>query len=168
MARPADRVTGAEDRPLHPAQVQVWTLGWGAAVLMALALVLAVEVVAGVRADLDLPWPTGALTAALAVPALVAVGVVPRIAYRRWRWSLAERTLELRRGVLIHVDTAIPYSRVQHIDITRSPIERALGLSQLVVRTAAATTDATIPGVAVAEAETLRDVILARTGDEGL
>ncbi|MDQ3147611.1 MAG: PH domain-containing protein [Actinomycetota bacterium] len=70
--------------------------------------------------------------------------------------------------MLIHVDTAIPYSRVQHIDITRSPIERALGLSQLVVRTAAATTDATIPGVAVAEAETLRDVILARTGDEGL
>ena len=50
----------------------------------------------------------------------------------------------------------------------RSRPGRALGLSQLVVRTAAATTDATLPGVAATEAETLRDVILARTGDEGL
>ena len=161
-------MTEAGDRPLHPAQVQVWTVGWGALAVLGLALVLAAEVVAGARNDVGLPWPTGALTAALVVPAAVAVGVVPRMAYRRWRWALAERTLELRRGVLIHVNTAIPYSRVQHIDITRSPIERALGLSQLVVRTAAATTDATLPGVAATEAETLRDVILARTGDEGL
>jgi hypothetical protein len=150
-------------RRLDPKQVQVWRAGWGAAALVLVALVAVAEVL--VRAA-DGPWPLPPAVGPL-VAALVAAPVVwrlPRLAFDRWRYELAETTLELRRGVLVHTHTAIPYFRVQHIDITRSPFERALGLSQLVVRTAAASTDATIPGVAAADADELRRVILSRTG----
>jgi membrane protein YdbS with pleckstrin-like domain len=122
----------------------------------------AVEVALAVAGDP--PWPPGLPTAAVALAGSVLVWRLPRTAYDRWRYELAETTLELRRGIVVHTETAIPYFRVQHIDITRSPVERLLGLSQLVVRTAAASTDATIPGIAAGEAEALRDVILARTG----
>ena len=149
-------------RSLHPRQVQVWTVGWGLAAAVLVAAVAGIEAVLQVTGDP--PWPAGVPTVVVALVAGVLVWRFPRAAYRQWRYELAETTLELRRGVVFHTETAIPYFRVQHIDITRSPVERALGLSQLVVRTAAASTDATIPGIAAGEAEELRDVILARTG----
>jgi len=141
----------------------VWTVGWGVGALAVVAVVLAFEVGLSMASEVDLPWPTGLLTVAAGIAAAAAVGWLPRLAYDRWRYELAETTLELRRGVSVHTTTAIPYFRVQHIDITRSPVERALGLSQLVVRTAAASTDATLPGIAAEDADTLRDLILART-----
>lgn len=150
-------------RRLDPKQVDVWRVGWGAAGLALVALVALGEVLVRVS-DGGWPLPPGAAPLAVTVVAALVVWHVPRMAFERWRYELADTTLELRRGVLVHTYTAIPYFRVQHIDITRSPIERALGLSQLVVRTAAASTDATIPGVAVADADELRRVILARTG----
>lgn len=141
----------------------MWTVGWGLGALASVAVVLVVELAFALGGDVDLPWPTGTLSAAVAAVAVVAVWRLPRLAYERWRYELAETTLELRRGLVVHTSTAIPYFRVQHIDITRSPVERALGLSQLVVRTAAATTDATLPGIAATDADALRDLILSRT-----
>ena len=152
-------------RSLHPSQLRVWRLGWGLVALVLTAAVLAGELVAAaVSGAPELPGPTGLVTVVVAVVAGALVWWLPRLSYDAWRYELTTSTLELRRGVVIRSHTAIPYFRVQHIDITRSPLERALGLSQLVVRTAAATTDARLPGVAAADAEILRDVILARTG----
>ena len=151
-------------RPLHPRQIQVWRLGWALVALAVSAAVLAVELVAALPGGPELAWPPGVATAAVAALAGGLAWRVPRLVFDAWRYELADATLELRRGVVVQRHSAIPYFRVQHIDITRSPIERWLGLSQLVVRTAAATTDARLPGIAAAEAESLRDIILARTG----
>lgn len=151
-------------RPLHPRQIQAWRLGWGLAALAVTTVALVLEVTLVVTATSDPPWPPGALAAATAVVGGVMTWRLPRLAYDAWRYELTESTLELRRGVVVRSHSAIPYFRVQHIDITRSPFERVLGLSQLVVRTAAATTDARLPGIAEREAALLRDVILARTG----
>lgn len=152
-------------RPLHPSQLRVWRVGWGLVALLVVVATLGAEVLAATVPDAPQPpWPPGAGAAVVAVVAALAVWRLSRSAYDAWRYELTAGTLELRRGVVIRSHTAIPYFRVQHIDITRSPIERALGLSQLVVRTAAATTDARLPGIALADAELLRDVILARTG----
>jgi membrane protein YdbS with pleckstrin-like domain len=150
-------------RTLDPKQVQVWRVGWGLAGAAVVAAGLSAELLVRLL-DGGWPLPPGALPGALALLVVALVWLVPPVAFDRWRYELADATLELHRGVVVHTHTAIPYFRVQHIDITRSPIERALGLSQLVVRTAAASTDATIPGVAVADADELRRVILARTG----
>ena len=153
---------GAQRR-LDPKQVNVWRVGWGAGALVLVALVALGDALVRMG-DGRWPLPPGVVPTAVALLAVPVVWRLPRLAFERWRYELAETTLVLRRGVVVETCTAIPYFRVQHIDVTRSPIERALGLSQLVVRTAAASTDATIPGVAVADADELRRVILARTG----
>lgn len=150
-------------RALDPKQVQVWRAGWGALALVLVALAAGTEAVVRLTGR-SWPLPPGGVALLVALAMAPIVWRVPRLAFDRWRYELADTTLELRRGVIVQTHTAIPYFRVQHIDITRSPIERALGLSQLVVRTAAASTDATIPGVAVADADELRRVILARIG----
>ncbi len=142
----------------------MWTLGWGLVALIFLAGTLLTEVLISLPGPPRLPWPVGAGSGVLAAAAAALVWKLPRLAFEAWRYELTDSTLELRRGLVVRTHSAIPYFRVQHIDITRSPIERALGLSQLVVRTAAATTDARIPGIAAADAERLRDLVLARSG----
>jgi membrane protein YdbS with pleckstrin-like domain len=110
--------------------------------------------------------------AGFAVPAGVAFAVVgsgfalvwSRIEWARWTWAAGDDALELRHGVITKDASLVPYHRIQQIDLHRDPVERMLGLSTLILRTAAATTDARIPGVATDEAETLRHRLLARAG----
>jgi uncharacterized protein len=94
----------------------------------------------------------------------VAAWRLPGLEYRNWRYEVAEDALELRHGVLRRVHSAIPYFRVQHIDVTQGPVERMVGVSRLIVHTASAGTDATIPGIAAGDAEGLRRLILRRAG----
>ena len=84
--------------------------------------------------------------------------------YRHWRYQVADDALELRHGVVRRIHSAIPYFRVQHIDVAQGPVERAVGLARLQLHTASAGTDATIPGIAAEEADGLRRLILARAG----
>ncbi|MEU6390068.1 PH domain-containing protein [Streptomyces sp. NPDC046939] len=79
---------------------------------------------------------------------------------RNWRsWRYAERAddLLISRGVLWREETIVPYGRMQLVEVTSGPLERRFGLASLQLHTAAAATDATIPGLAPAEAERLRD-----------
>ncbi|MFI7387424.1 PH domain-containing protein [Streptomyces sp. NPDC049813] len=79
---------------------------------------------------------------------------------RNWRsWRYAERAddLLISRGVLWREETIVPYGRMQLVEVTSGPLERKFGLSSLQLHTAAAATDATIPGLVPAEAERLRD-----------
>jgi len=77
--------------------------------------------------------------------------------YRSWEYVVRADSLYLRRGVFTHVRTVVPYVRVQHIDTTRSPLERLLGLSTLVVYTAGSRgADVTIPGLTPERASTLQ------------
>ena len=56
---------------------------------------------------------------------------------------------------------SVPYGRMQLVDINRGPLDRALGLSELKFVTAAAATGVVIPGLPEADAETLRDELVA-------
>ncbi|MET7289111.1 PH domain-containing protein [Streptomyces sp. NPDC005573] len=79
---------------------------------------------------------------------------------RNWRsWRYAERAddLLISRGVLWHEETVVPYGRMQLVEVTSGPVERHFGLAGVQLHTAAAATDATIPGLRPAEAERLRD-----------
>lgn len=80
--------------------------------------------------------------------------------YARFGYAVTEEVLRVRDGVLVHTDAAVPLFRVQHIDVERGPLERWLGLATLVVHTAAPAADTTLPGVAAADAASLRDAIL--------
>jgi membrane protein YdbS with pleckstrin-like domain len=60
----------------------------------------------------------------------------PRVRYRHTSYRLSERGIRIRRGVLWRLAISVPRSRVQHTDVSRGPIERALDLATLVVYTA--------------------------------
>ncbi|MFE9836454.1 PH domain-containing protein [Streptomyces sp. NPDC005551] len=79
---------------------------------------------------------------------------------RNWRsWRYAERAddLLISRGVLWREETVVPYGRMQLVEVTSGPVERYFGLASVQLHTAAAATDARIPGLDPAEAERLRD-----------
>lgn len=97
-----------------------------------------------------------AIFAAAALVALITTALVPR-RVRSYGYQLREDDLLFRRGLLFQRFVAIPYGRMQLIDINRGPISRALGLSELKFVTAAAATNVTIPGLPEGEAEGLRD-----------
>jgi uncharacterized protein len=81
------------------------------------------------------------------------------LARRVAAWGYAERRddLMVRRGVMIRRQSVIPYGRMQFIDVTAGPVERSLGLATVRMHTAAAASDARIPGLDQAEAGKLRD-----------
>jgi uncharacterized protein len=99
-----------------------------------------------------------------AVCVLVAGVLAERFLARRVAsWGFAERNedLMIRRGVMIRRQSVIPYGRMQYIDITAGPLERSLGLATLRMHTAAAASDARIPGLDQAVAAKLRDQLAA-------
>jgi hypothetical protein len=93
--------------------------------------------------------------------------VAPTLAYARWRFRIDADLLVARYGIVFHEEKAIPISRLQHVDLTRGPIERLFGLATFVVYTAG-TEGASfrLPGLAAARAKELRDAILAARGDD--
>jgi len=97
--------------------------------------------------------------------ALVAAGLAWErfLARRVAAWGYAERNEDLmvRRGVLIRRESVIPYGRMQFIDVTAGPVERSLGLATVRMHTAAAASDARIPGLDKAVAAQLRDQLAA-------
>jgi membrane protein YdbS with pleckstrin-like domain len=153
----------ADARPLDRRIVVVWTVQEAAGFGVLAVAVLAADLAARL-AGVDLPGPQGLAAGLLAVVGGLAAWWLPRASYRHWRYQVAGDALELRHGVVRRVHSAIPYFRVQHIDVAQGPVERAVGLARLVVHTASAGTDATIPGIAAGEAEGLRRLILARAG----
>ena len=53
--------------------------------------------------------------------------------------------------------SVVPYGRMQFIDVTAGPFERSFGIATVRMHTAAAASDARIPGLPRGEAERLRD-----------
>jgi uncharacterized protein len=96
----------------------------------------------------------------LAGAAIVVAALLWRFVGRRYgSWGYAEREDDLlvRRGVLFARLSVVPYGRMQFIDVTAGPLERAFGLATVRLHTAAAATDARIPGLEREEAARLRD-----------
>jgi membrane protein YdbS with pleckstrin-like domain len=103
----------------------------------------------------------GTAAIALAVACSVLGGsAADLVAGRRVRaWGYAEREDDLlvRRGVMFRRMSVIPYGRMQYVEVTAGPFERAFGLATVQMHTAAAASDARIPGLPTAEAGRLRD-----------
>ncbi|MFB6082802.1 MAG: PH domain-containing protein [Halorientalis sp.] len=81
-----------------------------------------------------------------------------QLLYRSWGYRLDDDALELERGVITNVETAVPYVRIQHVDTQRGPLDRLLGLGRVVVYTAGSRgADVTIPGLKPDQARELRN-----------
>ncbi|MET0975390.1 MAG: PH domain-containing protein [Leifsonia sp.] len=111
----------------------------------------------------------GWLIPVIAIAFLVAIVIEPR-RVRSIGYALRADDLVFRRGIMFQRFVAVPYGRMQLVDITRGPVSRALGLADLRFVTAAAATGVAIPGLDEAAAEELRDqlVTLAESRRAGL
>lgn len=109
-----------------------------------------------------------------AIGLLLGVGLVwVVLAYRVWVYQVRDDSLYLERGVVTHVRTIVPYVRIQHVDTSRSALERALGLSTLVVYTAGSRgADVSVPGLTPDEArdlqQRLKELAIEADGDDAL
>jgi membrane protein YdbS with pleckstrin-like domain len=100
------------------------------------------------------------LSAALWTLAAVIVGVRLALVERTWRsWGYVEREddLYITHGVLFRTLVAVPYGRMQLVEVASGPLERSFGLATVSLKTASPETNATIPGLSPAEAARLRD-----------
>lgn len=96
---------------------------------------------------------------------LLAV-LVPPINFARWRYGFVGDLLLMRYGILFVEERAVPVRRMQHVDLSRGPIERLFGLATLVVFTAGNEGSAfRVPGLPVRTALNLRDRIVQLRGD---
>lgn len=93
----------------------------------------------------------------------------PALRYQHFQYSVRDHDLLVERGVLVRRKSSIPHNRIQHVDTQQGPIERVFGLSSVAVYTAAGmSADGSIPGLATAQAELIRDALSRRGGDDGV
>lgn len=75
-------------------------------------------------------------------------------------YQLRADDIVFRKGILWQRMVAVPYGRMQLVDITHGPLDRGFGIAKLKLVTAAATTGVEIPGLTQEAAEALRDTLI--------
>ena len=106
---------------------------------------------------------SGWLTALFAVVAVMALGGAawtwtwaPRNT-ASWGYAEAEDDLLVTGGLMFRRLVAVPYGRMQFVDVQAGPIDRAFGIASVTLHTASTETAATIPGLPSDEATRLRN-----------
>ena len=124
------------------------------ALLIAIGAIVADQVVLS-----DTPV-NGVLSILIPLLALLVVTDIPQRTYRRLRYRLSARRLQSVRGWLFYTDTLVPFVRVQHLDVTRGPLDKLFGTASLVVHTAGTHNSiVTINGLTPDRAAEIRDII---------
>ncbi|MFG3704535.1 PH domain-containing protein [Micromonospora sp. NPDC047670] len=138
--------------------------------LLRLAMLLVVVLVGlGVGWALSGAWPVGVAVGVVLLLGVLRVVTIVR-AVRAWGYAEREDDLLVRHGLLVRRLSIVPYSRMQFVDVSAGPLERAFNLATVQLHTAAAASDARVPGLRPAEASRLRDRLTALGEDraEGL
>ncbi|MBA9001499.1 PH domain-containing protein [Thermomonospora cellulosilytica] len=87
----------------------------------------------------------------------VLVWGVGELSYRSAGYLERADDLLVTGGVFVRRLVVVPYGRMQFVDVTAGLLERWMGIATVRLHTAAAATDARIPGLPAAEAAQLRD-----------
>jgi membrane protein YdbS with pleckstrin-like domain len=133
---------------------------WRARLLLLLVISVPVGVLVVVLAALD-GATQAAGAAAVFVVATSSIGAALHQRYRSWRYAERDEDLLVQRGLMFRKLSVVPYGRMQFIDMTAGPVERIFRLATVQLHTAAAATDARVPGLDRPEAERLRDRLAA-------
>ena len=103
----------------------------------------------------------GPLAGIISVVVVLALGALYawflRRRFRAWRYQERNEDLSVARGGMVQRLSVVPYGRMQFVEVTAGPVERLFQLSTVKLHTAAAASDARIPGLERAEAARLRD-----------
>lgn len=87
--------------------------------------------------------------------------LIPR-QVRAWGYAEGEKDLFIRRGIMFKKLWAIPYGRMQFVDVSQGPIDRLYGIAKVSLKTASMESNAGIPGLLRAEADRIRAVLTER------
>jgi putative membrane protein len=120
-------------------------------------------------------WPLALLIAARRQWWLLALGALVLLAWTTLEWlrrtyALEGGALRLEEGVLARKLRAVPFDRIQQVDLVRKPLHRLLGVATLRVETAGggSAAEVDLDVVTVAEARALRATLLrAKAGLAG-
>ena len=149
--------------PLDKGQLWVMRLHGAAAALVLLTAGGVAETVLRTAVDL----PRGAITLPLLLPLAYIAFLSPGRRYRAWGYEMDFEELRVRRGVWTRIETVVPLARIQHIDVSQGPLERAFGVCRLILHTAGTLhSQVVVPGLARNDAEAMRDSIRGRIGAE--
>ncbi|MGH6707049.1 MAG: PH domain-containing protein, partial [Sphingomicrobium sp.] len=102
----------------------------------------------------------GLLPAIIGLFGLSGIAVAPDRIYRRLGYAIDGQLLRTVRGWVFHTDTVVPFVRVQHIDVTRGPVDKMFGTASLVVHTAGTHNSVVVlPGLSPERAAEIREAI---------
>tara|TARA_R110002110_G_scaffold277351_2_gene492576 strand:+ start:139 stop:684 length:546 start_codon:yes stop_codon:yes gene_type:complete len=142
--------------PLHPPQKGLIRV----TMIVRSLLLLGLGLVAEIALWTQLGTAPGMVLIPIALFTLLLIFVLPARIYRRWGYDMGDEQLRVLRGFLWRTDTIVPFNRIQHIDVAQGPLQRLFGLSTLIVHTAGTHNSiVTLPGLATADAEAMRETI---------
>lgn len=98
------------------------------------------------------------------VPAVLLIWrlwLIPR-QVRAWGYAEGEKDLYIRRGVMFKKMWAVPYGRMQFVDVEQGPIERMFDIASVSLKTASMASNASIPALPKAEANRIRAILTER------
>jgi len=109
---------------------------------------------------------------------IVLIGeLYANLVYNNWKFELSQNELKIERGIIWKKYSAIPYERIQNIDIHRGILARMMGFSTLDIQTAGyhysgnnggAFSEGHIPAVAVKKAEEIRNFLISKISKNGI
>ncbi|MDN5724668.1 MAG: PH domain-containing protein [Propionibacteriales bacterium] len=102
-------------------------------------------------------WWISALIWAVGLIIMVSQLILVERRWRSWGYALRDEDLYITHGVMFRKLTAVPYGRMQVVEVTSGPIMRMFNLATVKLVTASAQTDAQIVGLPPEEAAQLRD-----------
>jgi membrane protein YdbS with pleckstrin-like domain len=126
------------------------------------AIVVGLVAIAGLLLlGMLLDWLYGVLAVVLVALGYLWAWVLIGRNQRSWKYAEREDELLVSHGIMFRELVVVPYGRMQFVDVTAGPLERAFGVATVELHTATPATDAKIPGLHPDEAGRLRDRLSA-------
>ena len=128
--------------------------------LLGIALGVGVFVLFAIGMSFQRVWPVSAVLGLLGVLFGIYRGIK---IHRRFLWRLDEDSLDIRKGHMWTQELRVPIQRVQHLNLSRGPLQRSRQLATLTVYTAGtANSSVKMPNMDSDTAERIREHLSAR------
>jgi hypothetical protein len=153
------RVDHVQWQPLHPRYVREQQLVRGVVIVIIAIAWFVLMPWKGASALAIIPFYIVALIAG------VALVLWPSVEVPRRGFALREHDMIYRHGVLFRKVTAVPFNRIQHVEVSNGPLDRRFGIGTLKLFTAGGSGgDLLVEGLPIELAEQLREHILGKAG----
>ncbi|MEX0721647.1 MAG: PH domain-containing protein [Balneolaceae bacterium] len=140
---------------IHESAVNAWTI---TASLYGLLWFFPSVIYLSLTWNHTVDWVLFTILTTIALVLFIATSfILPKLRWKRWRYDVSEKEIDMLRGIIITTRTLVPINRVQHVDTRQGPIYRKFGLSSVTISTAATTHE--IPALDDATADALRNTI---------